>query len=170
MIYIQLWICYLVALEFRIFTCQALIPVICRLLSEFISFSSGSESANVPRIYSTSDINSRYEVVSSSSCWVGGWVSNPAMTPSGVNGICSGLDGTRIPKGESGACWRCLSSTCTSLSRSWLGDRSDEKCSESPKYNGASLIIYTNVVPEIGQSYAVATVAMGTCIEGQLGE
>jgi hypothetical protein len=31
-------------------------------------------------------------------------VSNPAMTPSGVNGIWSGSDGTRIPQGELGAC------------------------------------------------------------------
>ena len=64
-----------------------------------------------------------------------------------------------MPKIESGAGCLCRSSTCTLLSRNWFGERW-EKVSESPKIS-ASFIITTNVAVKVGQSYAVATVAIG---------
>ena len=73
-------------------------------VSKFVSSSAGSESANDPGVHSTSDVSSMCRVVSSSSCWVGGRVSKPAMTPSREKGIRSGVDGTKMPKIESGAC------------------------------------------------------------------
>ena len=72
--------------------------------SVFASSSAGSESANDLGVHSTSDVSSRCRVVLSSSCWVGGRVSKPAMTPSGEKGIRSGVDGMTMPKIESGAC------------------------------------------------------------------
>jgi hypothetical protein len=53
---------------------------------------------------------------------LGGRVSRPATTPSRVNGIRRGSDGTRMPNIKSGACCLCLTSTWTSLSWIWFGE------------------------------------------------
>ena len=88
----------------------------------------------------------------------------PAITPSRSKGMVKGSEGMWRPKIESGACCLCRSSTCTLLSRNWFGERR-EKVSDSPKKR-ASLIIKTNVALEVGQSYAVATVAIGIVFDG----
>ena len=76
-----------------------------------------------------------------------------------------GLEGMEMPKIESGACRLCRSSTSTSLSRNWFGERR-ENVSDSPK-KIALFMIKTNVALKVlGQSYAVATVAIGIVFDG----
>ena len=131
--------------------------------SSVLESSFTSESAKALGIHSTFDVNSTWSAASLSSACVGDCVVKPAITPSTSKGMDKVSEGTKMPKIESGACCLCRLSTCTSLSRNWFGERR-EKVIDSLK-KSASLMIKTNVALEIGQSYAVATVAIGIAFD-----
>ncbi len=76
-----------------------------------------------------------------------------------------GCEGMEMPKIESGACCLCRLSTCSSLSRNWFGERM-ENVSDSSKKSASYMVKTNNVALEVGQSYAVATVAIGIVFDG----